>query len=172
MLHDLVGEAHALLVCQHTAGNHFTDHIASLDLLHTENDQSVVDCNGIPHRQIFCQLLIVDGNLFLIAHHIIRGKRERIAIGQQNFLVFKGLDTIFRSLGIQHDGNGKVQLLSDLLNHLNLLLMLLVTAVGKVQSCHIHALLTHLCQDLFAFTGRPDGADNFRLSHISTPYKY
>ena len=165
---DPVGEVHALPVRKLPACHHTAQGVAALQLLHPENDQAVVDHDGISHLQIFDKTLVGDGDPGFISNHIVGGKCKQVAILQGDPLVLKGFDPVFRPLGVQHDGNGQVQFLPDFANQMDFLLVLLVGAVRKVQARHIHARQAHLRQGLFIFTGRPDGADNFRFSHITS----
>jgi hypothetical protein len=43
--------------------------------------------------------------------------------------------------------------------------MLLVTAMGKIESRDIHPCLDELADDLPRTAGGPDGGDNFRTAH-------
>ena len=163
-----VGEIHTLPVRQIAPCQDPAPGIAALQLLHPENDQAVVDHDGVAHLQVLYEALIGDGNPGLISHHIVGGKGKHIPIVKGDPLICKGFDPVLRSLGVQHNGNGELQLLPDLPDQIDFLLMLLVRAMRKIQARHIHARQTHLSQGLLIFTGRPNGADDFRFPHTAT----
>ena len=52
---------------------------------------------------------------------------------------------------------------------IDLILMLFIAAVGKIQPRNVHAGKAHLSQCLFIFTGRTDGANDFCFSHNVPP---
>ena len=79
--------------------------------------------------------------------------------------VFEGTDPVLGALGIQQDGNGQIQLGADLFDEVDLLLLLLMGAVGEIQPGHIHARQAHLLQSLLILGSRTDGANNFCFPH-------
>ena len=79
--------------------------------------------------------------------------------------VFEGADPVLGALGIQQDGNGQIQLLTDLFDEVNLLLLLLMGAVGKIQPGHIHTGQAHFFQSLLVLGGGANGADNLGFPH-------
>ena len=97
---------------------------------------------------IFAKLLVVHGNARLVAFDLIRRKREDIALGNRDLSIFKGLDAIFGTFGIQHDRNREIELLSDLLDQIDGRLMLLVRSVGKVESRNVHTCESHFRQNI------------------------
>ena len=111
-----------------------------------------------------------DGNDGLIALHIPGGKGKLCTLSHLYLLVFEGFDAVLGALGIQHNGNGHIQLFPNLFNQFDLCLMLRVRTVGEVQSRHIHTGLDHLSQSLLVAACRADGADNFGFAHLGSPW--
>ena len=109
----MVREVHALAVGHLAADNDVTDDGMPADLPDLENQQTVVDQNGISDTDLLGKVLIADRNALRIAYAVIRCKRESITVVQQDLVVFKGTDTVLRSLGVEHDRNGQVQRLAD-----------------------------------------------------------
>ena len=169
MLHDLPWEVHALAVRKHAALLHGTDDIVAFDLLHGDFDQSIIDQDLFAHRQFLRQLVIAHADPFLIAHDLIGGQDERVAFFQFDLMVFKSPETILRPLGVQHDRQRDAQFGPDFFQCLDLLQMLLMRTVRKVQPGGIHACLTHRGQHFLAFACRPDRADDLCFSHNDAP---
>ena len=56
-------------------------------------------------------------------------KYEVLSVPNCDFPAAEGPDTVFRAFGIQHDGNRQFELVPDCLDHVNLFLVFLVSAV-------------------------------------------
>ena len=168
--HYLIGETHTLAVAQSTANNGATNSLVAFQCLNLKNHKTVIHQHPVAHIQISDKVLIVYRHDGLVALHLFRGKTEDIALFHHNLTVLKSTDSVFRALGIQHDSNGHTKLFANTLDQINLRLVFFVRTVGKIQSGHIHTRLTHLCQSLFVFTCRADGADNFCLTHRMTSF--
>ena len=132
MIHHLIRKIHALSVGEHTACQHGTDGILPLQFLRLQYDKSVIDQNAVAHLQVLDQVLIVHGNPLLIADDILRRQSKGISLRQFNLPVLKGLDPVFRPLGIQHNCNGQIQFFPHPLNQVDFGLMLLMGSVGKI----------------------------------------
>ena len=95
--------------------------------------------------------IVADGDLLIGALHLAGGQGENVAGVQLHFPLLKGAKTQFRPLGVQHDSNRAVQFCPQLFHGVHPALMLLVRAVGKVETGHVHSCQNHLAQDLFFF---------------------
>ena len=102
----------------------------------------------------------------LITLYLICSKGKGGAICYSNLAVFKKTGAVFRALGVQHDGDGKIELRTDLLDAVNEHLMGLMGTVGEVEPGDIHARLTHFRQSLLVLAGRTNSTNNLRLSHV------
>ena len=164
LLEHLVGEAHTLAVGHLAPGQHLADHVGVGSFLHLEDQQTVVHQHPVAALEVIGQPGIADGDVVLVALLLPGGKGEGIPLPDLDLPVFKGADAILRTLGVQHNGNGQAQLLPHALDELDLLTVLLVGAMGKVQPGHIHARLTQAGQRLLV-TGRADGAYDLCFTH-------
>ena len=165
--HHFPGEAHALAVGEDAAGQHVAADFGFGNLSDPEDDQPVVHQDPVTHLQVFRQTLIADGNNLLIPDHLARCKGKAVPVPECDFPVLESPDAILRTLGVQHDGNRQFEFLPDRLDHVDLFLVLLMGAVGKVQARNIEPLQAHFPEDLGVFTGRADRADDFCFPHVT-----
>ena len=164
-LHQLTRKIHALVVGNDTSRLHGADHILLLNLLHNADHQPVVHQNLVARFHRMRQVLITDGNLLLIAFHLSGGEDKGISLLQFNLVIRKRTDSIFRPLGIQHDGNRYPHALPEFLDRDDLFLMFFVCTVRKIESGDIHPRLYHLLQNFFILRGGTNGTNDLCFSH-------
>ena len=111
------------------------------------------------------QSRVADGHTVLVTHNLLGGEGESVPLAEGDLPALEGADAVLRALGVQHDGDGQVELLPDLLDEIDLLLLLGMGTVGEVQAGHVNARLTHGRKDLLRLAGRADGTDNLCFSH-------
>ena len=99
----------------------------------------------------------------------LKNVTEQISIMERHGTVREGFDSVFRSLCVQHDGDGQVQLFPHRADQLNAPQVLLVGSVGKVQPGNVHTRLTHGGEGFFILTRRADGTDDFGFSKHDIP---
>lgn len=165
----LVRKRHALAVRKLAARHDAAVNFCPLDVLYLKNDQSVVDQHRIAHGKIVCQSCIADGNDRLVAVDLTRREGERIAVLQRDLLIFERADAVFRPLGVEHDGDGQLQLAPHLADHIKFLLVLRMRPVRKVQARDIEPRPAHFRKYLLRAAGRADGTDDLRFSHMKFP---
>ncbi len=168
--HDLIGEGHTLPVTQDASYQALAADIAALDLLNHKFYHAVVHGDDVAGLQILIEPLIVDADFGFIPFHLVYGEGEGVPLVKFNFAILEGPDPVLRPLGVQHDGNGQIQLFPDALDQFNFLRMLLVSAVGKVQPGHVHARQAHLGEGFLVLTGRANGADDFGFPHTAASF--
>ena len=115
------------------------------------------------------QIFIRDRNAGLITYDLLGREGKGVALPESDLAVAEGADAVFRALGVQHDGHGKTQTIADTLNGVHHFFMLLVSAVGEVEACNVHARLHHTFKYSFVLAGGADRADNFCFFHIYLP---
>ena len=162
---DFSREAHALAVREHAADFGGAVDVLPLDLVHLEGEQSVVEEDGVTGLQVVDQARIGDGHLRLTAFHVPGGEGEGISILQRNFPLGKGLDAELRTLGVEHNGDGKPQRFAHLFDGVHFFQMFLVTAMGKVKPSHIHTGLAQFGQYFLTLAGGTNGTNDFCLTH-------
>ena len=165
LMQHLSGEAHALAVGYLAALIHAADDISALYRGNGEYQQSVVDKHLIAHTELIGKILIADRNARLVSLDIIGSEHKAIALTEDGFLIFKGAYTVLGSLGIEHYRERNAELASHRLDKVNLLLMLLVSAMGKIQSCDVHPRFYHIYQSLLILAGGSYRTYYLRLSH-------
>ena len=163
------GEIHAFVVAHHSPEKHRADGAVALDMIDREDQLSVGDQDPVPLLQTLGKGLVADRAVPLVPFALVGGEGERIPLPDSDAMVPEGPGAVLGTLGIQHDGNRLVQLVTDLLDGPDFLQMLRVVAVREVQSGHVHARFDHLLQHLFRRTGRTDGTDNLCFSHVFSP---
>ena len=107
MIHNLIREIHALAIRKLAACNNLTDSIRSLKFRYLKDNQSIVYKNTVSYLQVLDQVLVINSNSLLISDDVFRRQCKRSAFLQLDLTVLKCLDTVFRSLGIQHNRNWK-----------------------------------------------------------------
>ena len=73
--------------------------------------QAVVDEHPGAGFQVFGQVLIGDGNHFLVPFHLPGGEGERVASPQLDRTILEGLHPDLRALGVQDRGDGQATVL-------------------------------------------------------------
>ena len=68
----------------------------------------------------------------MITYDIICRKRKNVSVCKFNFFIFKSFNPVFRTFGIQHDRNRKIEFFADFFDQVDLNLMLLMRTVGKM----------------------------------------
>ena len=92
-----------------------------------------------------------------------------VAAVEENRAILKGFDAVFGALGVQHNGDGQIQVGTHLFHQVDAVLVILIGAVGEIQTRHVHTGLAQADHHLFRVGGRADGADNFGFSHSHIP---
>ena len=167
LVQHLAGKAHALAVGQLAAGGDRGDDLAAAHVVHAEGKQTVVQQNEVARLEVVGKSRIADGNAGLVADDaFIGGKGEGVALVQHDFAVFERADAVFGALGVQQDRDRQVQLLADALDLFDMVKVIRMRAVRKVEARDIHAGAAHLCEGGFIRAGGTDGADDFGFSHV------
>ena len=169
LFEDLIGKTHALVVRQVAADDRLTADFRALHTQHAEAHQPVVDENRIARAQLLCKVFIAHGDNRGASLHVAGSKGEKISVVDMDLAVFECAGPVLGSLGVEHDGNGQIQLLTDLFDHVDLCQLLFVRAVGKIEAGNVDARLAHGGKNSRVTAGRTDGSDNFCFSHKSVP---
>ena len=154
LLHNLSGEAHTLSVGKYAAANNAALNVSTLDLFNLKGEQSVVKEYGVTHVQLRRKICIAYRNTLGVSYGVLCRKGKAISVRELDTAVLKGLDTVLRPLGIKHDSNRKSKLVTNLFNNIHSLLMILVSAVRKIQSRNVHTRLAKTGNNLLSFTCR------------------
>ena len=129
MIHHFIREIHTLAVREIPTCDNFTDSIRCFQLRYLQNNKTIVYKNAVSHFQILDQVLVIDSNTLLVSNDIFRCQRKSRAFFQMDLSVFKCFNTVFRSLGIQHDCNWKREFLSYFFDQINLFLVFFVASM-------------------------------------------
>ena len=143
--------------------------IGIADLINAQLNQAVIQHDAPAGLDIAGQVLVGDGADFVGALDIAGGQGELLAGDQLFDRVFEFAEADLRAFGIQHAGNGQIQLLGKGTHLVKAALMLLIVAVGKVETGNIHAIFHQLTQDPRLIGRRTHRADNFRFAHKTYP---
>ena len=162
----LVGEVHALLVRQRPARHNGADSIVPGQLFYLEYHEAVIHQNAVTHLQVIDKSLVAYRYSLLRSLHLVCGKGKGISLLQLHLSILKCTDPVFRSFGIQHNGDGQVHVRPDLLDQIKFFFMLCVGTMGKIQSGQIHAGFKHFPERLFIIAGRSDGAHDLCFTHL------
>ena len=145
------------------------DNVCVADLVNAQLDQTVVQHDPATGLDVVGQLLVSDGADFVRALYAAGGQGELLAGGQLLHTVLELTQTNLGTLGVQHTGNGQIQFLGKGTHLVKAALMLLIVAVGKVETGNIHAIFHQLTQDPRLIGRRTHRADNFRFAHKTYP---
>ena len=143
--------------------------IGIADFINAQLDQAVIQHDAAAGLDIVGQVLVGDGADLVGALDIAGGQGELLAGGQLLHTVLELTQTNLGTLGVQHTGNGQIQLLGKGAHLVKAALMLLIVAVGKVETGNIHAIFHQLTQDPRLIGRRTHRADNFRFAHKTYP---
>ena len=145
------------------------DNVCVANLVNAQLDQTVVQHDPATGLDIVGQFLVSDGADFVRALYAAGGQGELLAGGQLLHTVLELTQTNLGTLGIQHTGNGQIQLLGKGTHLVKAALMFLIVTVGEVETGNIHAIFHQLTQDPRLIGRRTHRADNFRFAHKTYP---
>ena len=163
-----VGDVDGLVVGEGTAVLHLADNAVALHLLYLQLNEAVVHQDAAAGAHLLVEVLVGDGDLGLVAGHVLGVQHELSPLLQGHGALGKGLDADLRALGVQHGGHRAAQGVPDPLEHIQTGQLLLVVAVGKVEAGAVHAAEDEGLEHLLVVHGGTQGADHFRLSHRNT----
>ncbi len=129
LLHMLAREAHGLPVGEFTAGQNLCGDAGSVSGEDLKLKQGIVEQDAVAGCQFIGKVLIADGDHVLITNDFFGGEDEGIAVIQIDLSFLEGSDTEFRSFGIKHDRDRKIEFLPDFLNTVDSCKMFFVCAV-------------------------------------------
>ena len=159
-----IGHVDALAVAHHAVVVDHAHDLVRIQAAHGHAHQTVVDEDGGAFADIAGQLAVGDGGALGIAGNGLGAQREGLALLEFHLVVLKQLQTDFRAAGIQHDGDGLVQLSAQLADAVHIVQMELVIAVGEVEAGHVHAAEHEFAEHLITGRGRAHCADNLGLA--------
>ena len=163
-----IRNGNALAVAQHAAVGHGADDIGAVfDALNLHSQQTVVNQHARTGVNKLDHLRIGDGNLRFIALDIAAGQDELLARFQRHLFILEGLGANLRTLGIKHDGDRNILFLAQTLDAVDSRALLLVRAVGHIQTAYIHARVHQLGDHLLAVAGGTERTHDFGLSKHS-----
>ena len=139
LVDHLSREAHALAVGQGSAALHDRMDVMSLHLRDAEAEQSVVQKDRVSRLHIFIEQRIADADLLLVSRHLVCREGEQVSFLQFDASVLKQADTVFRSLGVKHDRDRKIHVRANLADRLDPAKVLIMCAMGKIESGYVHA---------------------------------
>ena len=100
------------------------------------------------------------------ALHLTGGQGKGLACFQHLHAVLELFQADLGALGVQQSSHGLAQLGTDGFQVVQAALVLLIGAVGKVETGHVHAVGDQLAQHAVLIGGRAQGADDLCFSHI------
>ena len=159
------GHVDALLVLDLAVVQHLADDVGVVHGLDLQLDQAVVQHDGAAGLHILRQVLIGDGADLLGALHLAGGQGEGLAGFQHFGAVLEVAQADLGALGVQQGSHRKAQFLADGLQLFKAAQMLLVGAVGKIETGNVHAVGDQLAQDALLIGRRAQGADDLGFSH-------
>ena len=142
------------------------------DFVNAQLDQAVVQHDPATGLDVVGQLFVSDGADFVRALYAAGGQGELLAGGQLLHTVLELTQTNLGTLGVQHTGNGQVQLLGQCAYLVIAALVLLVVAMRKVETRDVHAVLHQLAQNARLIGGRTHSTDDLGFTHKAYPPFY
>ena len=106
---------------------------------------------------------MVYGNMSLVAGNVLEGQRELVALLQHDLAILELTKTHLRALSVKDQGNHLASLLGSFAHHVDAAQVLLMVAMGEVETGAVHAVLDELLNDARLLRSRSLGADDFRL---------
>ncbi len=137
----------------------------SLTVSYLQLDQAVVQHDGTARLHVHGQILVGDRADLVGALHIAGGQGELLACNQLLNAVLEVLRRISGPFGVQQCSYGLDPAPRAEPSACQSALVLLVGAVGKIETGNVHAIVDQMAQHTFLIGGRAKGTNNFRLSH-------
>ena len=159
------GHVDALLVLDLAVVQHLADDVGVVHGLDLQLDEAVVQHDGAAGLHVLRQVLIGDGADLLGALHLAGGQGEGLAGFQHFGAVLEVAQADLGALGVQQGSHRQAQFLADGLQLFKAAQVLLVGAVGKIETGNIHAVGDQLAQDALLIGRRAQGADDLGFSH-------
>ena len=139
--------------------------VRALDALHLEADEAIIDQDGAALLDVFIEPVIVNVYTRCISDTLVDGQDDFVARLEHHLLVVLELTgTNLRSLRVQQRCDLTTGVLTCLLQQCETTEVLLVAAMGEVETCHVH-LLCELLHQLVIVLIRSKCTYNLRLSH-------
>ena len=156
----------ALVVGDRSAVDNGTVYLRFRDAVDPQFDQAVVDQDHSALGDIFGQIFVADRRALRSSHHFFGRQCEITAFFQHDPASLKVPEADLGSLGVHQCGNRNAHLSAEAYKAFEFFFVLLMSTVGEIKSCHVHAGVDQLTQHLFTLTGRSDCADDFCFAHM------
>ena len=119
------------------------------------------------------QIRIGDGSTFGVSHHALGHQREGLPLPELNLAVFERLQANLGTLGIQHDGDGQVQLPPERLDAVDVVEMRFMRAMREIEPGHVHARQDQFAEDGVVLGGGAERAYDLGLAvdHFDHPFR-
>ena len=115
-------EEHTLFIGQVAADFDARLYLRFADFRDLEDEEPVVEQDGISGFQIVDDLFIRDGYARLVAFDIFGGEGKFVSLFEGDPVIFESPDAQFRALRVQHDGQGDVQFFAHFFDELDVFL--------------------------------------------------
>ena len=168
-----VGDVDALSVGDDAVVVDDADDLAGGEAAHGHAHQAVIDEDGGAFLDIARQVGVGDGGALGVAHHALGKQSKGLALLELDLSVFKRFQTDFRTLGIQHDGDGQVQLPPERLDAADVVQMRFVRSMRKVEPGYVHARQNQFAEDGVVLGGGAERAYDLGLAvdHCDHPFR-
>ena len=162
------GEVHALVVGDGAAVYDRADNLSVGLGVNAKPDEPVIDQNSATHRNVRGQIFVGDRRPRRVAQNLVGSKGESLAFLEYDLAALKIAKADLGAFGVKQGSDRKAEFPANTDNPAELGFMFLMSAVGKVESCHIHACRDKLAEHHLTLTRRSYGADDLGLAHLGS----
>ena len=158
------GDIDALVGREGPAVLHGAADVLAVDLLYLQRHQAVINEDLLSHRHLFVEFRIGDRDQVPVPLHLTGSQGEGVPRLQRDGLGLKAPDADLRALGIQDGRHRAAHGIPHRLEQVQAVQMLLMAAMGKVETGRVHAGADQGADHILVVHGGAQGADNFRFS--------
>ena len=136
--------------------------------LDRQDHPTVVDEDSVPCGDLFREIPIGHGDLFLIPENLAARQGKGRTVREHDFSVSREVsEPNLRPLGIEHHGGGEFHFVPHAPKPFDGLRVFFMSAVREVETGDIHAVFQHLGNDLFLVAGRSQSTYDFGFFHTN-----
>ena len=153
------------MLAQHAAVDDVAEHIFAADTADAQFDQSVAEQDAGTSRELAAEIGKRGGNARGCARYILwRDGYHRTGFQQDGFVTLQWSGADFRALEVLEDADRASLAFSGAAQALDIVGVIFVGAVRKIEACDVHAKAEQVAHRDFGVAGGTDGADDFRAA--------
>ena len=130
-----------------------------------EGEKAVGKKDGIAFRHFVRKPRIGNRDDCFVSDNILGREGEGCAVFQHDRAVLESADAVLRTLGIQQNGNRKIEFFPHFFERVYFFLMIFMGTVGEIEAGDVHPREAEFAERIFPFAGGADGTDDLCFAH-------